>query len=312
MGSAQDSTTRQQSVRDLNGHREEGPVIAERTAPGTIERVEKRQSVNGRLTPAEAVEERVLQEDSSGRVIERVVRRFDAAGNPSPLEKTTVEELKRPGGLTIRTTTRRADLNGNLAEAERSRTEVEIAGSRRTTAVVIERPSLNGSFEPVEKRSVVKEGPDESYQENTVIFRKGLSGFAEAQRQITRHSAGKGVTTEETALYEAGSSGQMELQKQIVSRATVRPDGSEEQEVDRFGMGIPGTVGASGSGLRLQERESVRRRKTTGGVLETVSVQRPTVSDPRLLGPPKVISETECRGKCGSNTISSSDTINAR
>ena len=301
LGSAQDATTRRQAVRDLNGNRAEGPVISERTSPGVMERVEKRQNLNGHLTPAEAVEERVLRDDSSGRVIERVIRRFDASGNPLPLEKTTVEETKRPGGLTIRTTTRRADLNGNMADAERSRTEVEIAGARRTSAVVIERPSINGSFEAVEKRNVLKEGPDEHYQENTVVFRKGLSGFAEAQREITRHSSGKGSTTEETALYEAGSSGQMELRKQIVSRATLRPDGSQEEEVDRFGTGIPGIAGGSSSGMRLQERESVRRRKTVGGLLETVSVQRPTVSDPGVLGPPKVISETECRGSCDSN-----------
>ena len=295
---AQEAVTRTNSARDLNGTAVEGPSVLERKSPGAVERTEKRQSINGRLAPAETVEERVLRDDSSGRLIERVVKRFDPAGNPLPVEKTTIEETKRASGLTVRTTTRRADLNGNMAVAERSQTDVEKTGARETSETVTERLSLNGGFEPVEKRSVVKEGSGESFQENTVVFRKGENGFVPALRVVTQHSSRSNGSTDEQARYEPGSSGQMELRSQTVSRATKQPDGSESRQVDRFGVAVAGTVSAAGSGMRLQERELVERRKTAAGLIEIVRVQRPTVSDPGVLGPARVISETECRGKC--------------
>ena len=96
-----------------------------------------------------------------------------------------------------------------------------------------------------------------------------------------------------------GDSGALELQGQTVVRTTRRADGSELSVVDVFGVSVPGTVGSRDAGLQLKEREFVDRKPgAAGSVVETVSVQQPSVSDPGVLGAAKVISETICRGKC--------------
>src|SRR5260370_32183389 len=81
---------------------------------------ERLQSINGRMVPWERVEERVLRDDASGRVVERWVRHYDQTGNPTPPEKSLIEETKRSdGGSTVRTTTWRGDVNGGGAGAGR-------------------------------------------------------------------------------------------------------------------------------------------------------------------------------------------------
>jgi hypothetical protein len=295
----QDRSSSTAYTTDLNGNRVAGPSTSETKSKSGVERTERLESINGRLVPREQVEERVLRDDASGKTVERIVRRFDANGQAGPPEKTLIEEQKSGENTTIRTTTYRGDLNGNLQLAERSLTEKRKSGSLETTETSIDRPTVNGTFETVEKRSVAKTAASGGgYEEMATIFRRGGSGMYVAQKLVTSHSENNGEKTDNVAEYEVGSSGSLVLHGQTVTRSAKRPDGSEVAEVDEYGSNVPGTVGSAGSGLKLQERQYVEKKKGEGGTVETVSVQRPSVSDPGKLGPPKVIAEKVCRGKC--------------
>src|SRR5450432_2301756 len=98
---AQQSSTSVQVTRDLNGNPVYGPEVTQTKSKSGMERTEKIQSINGRTVP-----------------VERIVRRFDQTGNPSPPEKTVIEEQKQPAGATVRVTTYRGDLNGNMTLAQ--------------------------------------------------------------------------------------------------------------------------------------------------------------------------------------------------
>jgi hypothetical protein len=297
---AQETSLYTRSTRDLNGNRLEGPAVVQVTSPTLSERTERLQSINGRLAPRERIEERVLRDDASGRVVERVVRRFDPNGNPGPPEKTLLEEQKRAGGSTVRTTTYRGDISGNMQLSERSVTEIQKQGDHQTANTVIERPTINGSVEAVEKKISEKTGTSAGYQETATTYRKGENGFTEAVRLVTSHAENNGQATDNAAEYEVGSSGRLELHGQTLTHTSRQADGSQVSEVDLFGASVPGTAASSSqTGLRLKEREIVERKPASGGtVLETTSVRRPSVSDPGVLGPARVISETVCRGKC--------------
>ena len=69
-----------------------------------------------------------------------------------------------------------------------------------------------------------------------------------------------------------------------------------------FGRNVPGTVDPDGK-LKLYEQQVIEQKTGPGNsVVETVSVRRPTVSDPNTLGPSRQISETVCKGKCGNSS----------
>ncbi len=296
---AQETRTYTGSSVDGSGNRVDGPAITESRSKAAFERTEKQQSVNGRMVPRERIEERVIRDDSTGREVERIVQKFDATGNPGPLEKTLTEERKVGDRLTVSSTVYRGDLNGNLQVSERSVIETLKTGSGQHSDIVIERPSINGAMETVERKSVEKMVSGDRYQENATTFRRGANGFYPASRIVTDHSQAKGEATESSAEYGSSGSGALELQGQTVTRTTKRADGSELSVVDVFGLSTPGTVQSRDAGLQLKERELVDRKPGAGGsVVETVSLQRPSVSDPGVLGPARVVSETVCRGTC--------------
>ena len=71
---------------------------------------------------------------------------------------------------------------------------------------------------------------------------------------------------------------------------------SVNQKVDLFGQNVPGTVDQGG--LKLYEQQLIQKKQGPNEVTETLSVRRPSVSDPKVLGPARQLSETVCRGKC--------------
>jgi hypothetical protein len=301
---AQDSSTYRLNAPDINGRRaDQGvQVSSSKSATGSTT-TERLQSINGRMVPWERVEERVLRNDASGRVVERWVRHYDQTGNPTPPEKSLIEETKRSdGGSTVKTTTWRGDVNGNLAVAERTLQDVVKTGSGETANTVTERPTVNGGLEAVEKTSSVKTQKPNGFDESTVIYRKGASGFYEAVRLVKDHTDAPGQSVDNTAEYEVGSSGTLELHSQDTRRTVKRADGSEEIDVDSYGKFVPGTArSGSDRGLVLKEREVIERTPVAGNaVRETYSVQRPALADPNRLGPAKVIAEAVCKGKCDS------------
>ena len=279
--------------RDINGYRTTtGPEVVSTRTRNASETTEKLQSINGRLVPIEKVDEKVVRDDGSVRIVERVIRRYDQTGNPAGMEKVVVEEQKSAhGSSTVNTTTYRSDVNGSMQVAERAVTRSEKSGNTTTSDTVVERPTISGGFDTVEKRSDSTVKQDNSYQENAVIYRKDANGsFYPAVRRVTDHSESNGRSSDNTAEYEIGPSGGLELHGQTVAESVKRPDGSTEIQVDIFRRNVPGVVN-DGRGLKLQERQLVERRAGRGNeVVETVSARRPTVSDPNTLGPATQIS----------------------
>ena len=124
--------------------------------------------------------------------------------------------------------------------------------------------------------------------------------FYQATRRVTEHSVNGNQSKDNVAEYEVGATGRLELHGQTVTTAQKRADGSQEVSVDIYGKYVPGVYNDSSS-LQLKEHQTIERRAGPGdSVVETLSVQRPTVSDPNRLGPPQQISETVCKGKCDS------------
>ncbi len=62
----------------------DGPTISQTKSANGSQTTVTTQSINGRTVPMEQVEEQVLRNDSSGKVTERIVRRYDPQGNPLP------------------------------------------------------------------------------------------------------------------------------------------------------------------------------------------------------------------------------------
>lgn len=298
----QSSTTTTTMIRDLNGNRVEGQSFGSSTSPtGSGERTDRFQTINGRQVPMELVTSRVVREDANGKVTERIVQRFDRNGQAAGSERVMIEENKGPGGVsTVRETTYRTDLNGASREAERRTIETRVQGSTKTANIVVDRPTVNGSFETVEKRSAVTEGPVEKQSTTESVYRRDASGgFRETLRNVKTAIKEGDKTKETTANYEPGVNGQLQLATQTESTSTKLPDGSEQTQTNLFAQTVAGDVQERGAALRVKEQQVIQKRTNPdGSVVETLSVRRPTTSDPNRLGELQRVSETVCKGKC--------------
>src|SRR3981081_4231238 len=67
---------------DASGHRVEGPRYTSVESPSGSQRAETAQSINGRMVPIQSTDDKVLRDDSQGKVVERLIRKYDANGNP--------------------------------------------------------------------------------------------------------------------------------------------------------------------------------------------------------------------------------------
>ena len=287
---------------DINGHRVlDGPREVITKAPSGTETTETMQSINGRMVPLERVEQRVLRDDASGRLVERVVRRYDPQGNLTAPVRQTIEEQKRTdGGSTVVATTYRTDINGHSQLEQKSVTETRKTGAEERSETLVERPTLNGSLETVEKQEQVKVGQGNSFRQEATTYRPdGHGGFYPAVRSVMDHAQSGAQTTENTVEYEASPGGPLQVHNQTVAKTVTAADGSKDTTVDIYGSNVPGTVSAPGSAMKLQEQQLVESQKNPNGtVTETLSVRRPTVSDPNKLAPPQQLSQTVCRGDC--------------
>ncbi len=131
---AQQASVTSTTAVDINGHRvSDGPQVVRTKSPTGSITTETLQSVNGRMVPLERVEERIVRDDASGRVVERLIRRYDPQGNPTQPVKETIDEQKRPdGSSTTQTTTYRGDVNGSMQLIEKTVTETRKSGSSET------------------------------------------------------------------------------------------------------------------------------------------------------------------------------------
>jgi hypothetical protein len=92
--------------------------------------------------------------------------------------------------------------------------------------------------------------------------------------------------------------GQLELTSQSASSSLKRPDGSEVTEVNLFARSADGRTQPRGAPLQIKEQQIIERAKTADGVVETLSVRRPSIADPGRLGELRLLYETVCTGKC--------------
>jgi len=282
---------------DINGHRVEAPSMISNGG----ERTERFQSINGRQVPLEQVVDRVVREDANGKVTERMLKKFSPTGQVVLTERVLIEENKLPGGgSSVRETLSRADVNGTFHEDERKTTETRVQGSTTNATTVIDRPTLNGSFETVEKRSAVTEGPAASQRTTESVYRRdGAGGFQEALRSVKTSAKENDSTKETSANYEPGLNGQLQLASQAESTSTKQPDGKEIIQTNTYSHTVVGRLQESNAPMRIKEQEIVERRANPdGSVVETLSVRRPSMSDPNRLGDLQRISETVCKGKC--------------
>jgi hypothetical protein len=296
IAAAQSSSTTY--TTDLNGNRVQGKFLST-SASG--ERTQRFQSINGRQVPVEQVTERVVSEDANGKVTERIVQKFDPTGRPALTERVMIEERKLPGGgSTVQETTYRDDTNGGQQQSERKTTETRVSGSTTTSSTAIDRPGLNGSFETVEKRSAITDGPAGNQHTTESIYSRDVSGgFQETVRLVKTDSKVNDTTKETTASYEKGLNGQLQLASQSESTSVKQPDGTEVVQTNLFTQTVAGNVQDSSGSLRVKEQQIVQRRANPdGSVVETVSVRRPSVSDPNRLGDLQKVSESLCQGKC--------------
>jgi hypothetical protein len=304
LAAAQSSSTTY--TKDLNGNRADGQSFTTSGTPGNGDRTELFQSINGRQVPLEQTVDRVVSQDASGKVTERMVKKFNQDGRLISTDRVMIEESKLSGGSsTVRETTYRSDVNGSFREAERKTIETRVSGSTTTASTEIDRPTLNGSLEPVEKRSAVTEGPADNQHTTESVYRPALSGgFQEALRYVTTTSKANDATKETTANYEPGMDGRLQLASQSESTSSKRPDGTKVTETNLFAKTVAGNIQDSSGAMRVKEQQIVQRRTNPdGSVVETFSVRRPTVSDPNRLGDLQKLSETVCKGKCGPDQL---------
>jgi hypothetical protein len=131
------------------------------------------------------------------------------------------------------------------------------------------------------------------------VYRRSDNGtFYQALRKVTDEHKTGDQTVVQAASYEPGATGSLQLASQSVSTTTKRPDGSDVTEVNLYARGADGRVQENGAAMQVKEQQIISREKTADGVVETLSVRRPTIADPNKLGNLQKVSETVCKGKC--------------
>jgi hypothetical protein len=293
-------------TQSINGGPMPGLSTSFSETPGSTRTIETRQSLNGHSVPAEKVNERVVSNEGGVKVVERTIERYDPNGEALPPEKQVITTAKHADGSEDQQNSIwRADLNGNMALAEKDETAIRHSGGTVTSETSVERPSLNDSLSVVEKRDVVRtEGAAGAYEQNETVWRNDPSGgFYEAVRRVTEHKDQASGSSDNTAEYEVGNTGALELHSQMVRNTVKAPDGSQTTEVTYLDKSAPGTVESGDNlALKLRSQEIVETSKGPGGaVRETISVRRPTISDPNTLGPATKVSETVCHGDCSAD-----------
>jgi hypothetical protein len=271
---------------DINGR----PVEGVRSVQSNGSKSQITRDANGRSVPVETVEERVVSESGSTKVIERTIRRYDPNGVPGPPERVRIEETKDPDG-TIRSlsTVSRGDINGSFQLAERSTKVTRTTGNRVESTTAIERPTLNGSMDLVEKneQTVVTSGPKTS--ENVTVFRRDPNGRMAEFAKKTREAVSSGSqVVENAAEYESASTGQMAIMRQTT--ATIDPGGT--RQVTTY---LPDAQGK----LTLAQQQLIQKKETPAGYTETTIVRFASPNDPGNLGPPRKAEEIVCTGTCG-------------
>lgn len=281
---------------DINGR----PVPSTSSSRINGSAAETTTGLNGNRVPLQSTEEKVISDGPSGRVIERIVREFDASGQPAGSRKEVVEERKNPdGSKATSVAVYDSNINGGFALRERSTTLTTQTGKTVRSETTTERPTINGSVEPVERKLAVQTAADDrTTREEINIYRRSSGGFFEfaaAEIRVTTNQDGTSVTTVDR--FANTATGKMDLTTREVRRQAKQPSGTETEVVDLYAPDVSNYSAAP----VLREQQIVERTPGPGQTLtERLSVRRP---EPRSgkLGPPEPVSESVCKGKCDPN-----------
>jgi len=280
---------------DANGQRVDGPRYSAVETPAGSQRVETTRSINGRMVPIQAQEDKVVRSDTSGKVVERMIRKYDANGNPGPPTKVHIEEIKNSdGSTTIQSVAYETDINGNQKLAERSTTKIR-KGATTETSTMVERATLNGSMDTVEKSMSVERPSGSGAEVQSTTYRKDVSGnFSPFSQEVKQIKKSGNEETTDAVRYEIGMDGKMTLSSRAIDRVKTNPDGSQVAETDVYSKYSAGKTGdANAEQPRLQEQ--IRRERTTavgGKVVETTSTRARMPNDPARFGAYEKVSQT--------------------
>ena len=288
---------------DVNGRRIEGAGWSELKTPMFQQLNRSMRNINGRVAPSESVQERVLFQSATERIVERTVQRYDYEGRPLPLEKLRIEGRKnRDGSESIVTTLSLQDLQGRMEVRERRSTTAVKSASNESSSTVVERLVASG-FEVVERIRAVESRGEGRLQRDTVTQRKDLNGrFQDSAREVIERVKQPGVTTETKTAYEViGGGGSLQPAMQTVSRTRTLANNAEVEEIAIHTPWAAGKTAGGAPQLQLSEQWLVERKPGPGNtVVESSSVSKPTLDVPPRMGAYERISETVCSGACKS------------
>jgi hypothetical protein len=281
---------------DVNGNRVAGPTYSYTETPQGNQRVETARTINGRLAPIQSTEDKVLQQDSQTKVVERVIRKYDAAGVPGQPITIRIEEKKNSDGSTsIQSTAYETDINGNKQLFERSTTQTRPGGGATETSTTVERATLNGGLQAVERDSKVERKSGDTTKVESTTYRRDVSGnFAPFAQSVTQTSKAGGMETSDATHYAMGPDGKLTVASREVDHVVTKPDGSKVVDTDVFSHVNAGHIEDINSNEpRLQQQVHKELTPGPGGVtVETTSVRTRLATDPMRFGAYEKVSQT--------------------
>jgi hypothetical protein len=276
---AAQQTAGQSSVwtRDVNGNRVDGPSYSYIETPQGNQRAETAHTINGRLAPIQSTEDKVLQDDSQTKVVERVIRKYDPTGVPGQPITIRIEEKKNPDGSTsVQSTAYETDINGNKRLFERSTTHTRPGAATTETSTTVERATLNGGLQVMERDATVERKNGDTSKVESTTYRRDVSGnFTPFAQSVKETSKTGGLETADATNYEMGPDGKLRLASREVDHVVTKPDGSKVVDSDVYSRFNAGHLGdANAIEPRLQQQVHKELVPGPGGVtIETTSVR---------------------------------------
>lgn len=285
-------------------------------SPTGSKKIETTRTVSGHTVPVVTTEDKVVRQDGSNKIVDRVIRKYDQDGNPGPPETVRIEERKNADGTTtILATSFRSDLNGNQQMLERATTQVR-KGTVTEANTSIERATVNGTLELAEKRSVIEKPAGSGTETQSTVFRRDTNGgFYAAAQEVTKKQKSGSQENLDTARYEVGQDGKLELAERRMGKTTTKPDGSQVVEVNVYSKMTASNAGDSDASTpRLQQQIVTERVKGPNDtIVETTNVRARLPNDPSRFGAFEQIQRTTHVSKDASGReVSSTDTAVGR
>ncbi len=302
LGAQQRGKTVEAYTFDVNGNRIGGTSYTS-SKNGSQSKTERIRTVNGRSTPVEEVEEKIIKDNSTGRIVERTIERYGQDGRPGQPEKVRIETRHEAGGReTAITTYYQADINGAYKIRERQSKRSKTQGKVTDSTTEIERPALDNSLKLVERRVAHETVRETGSSSQVTVYSRDSGGRFSPSAQETKETViDKNRETETVARYDSVNyANKMELSTQSITEIETKPDGSQRKVVSNYRLAAPGrSIAAGRRRPELHEQEITEQRiQRDGSVVEVTGIRRVELSDAGKLGPYQKVSEVVCTGNC--------------